>query len=94
MYTVQVILLVFRFFMEGKTVEIYTTPTCHFCHQAKEFMQANNVTFTEYDVAVDSEKREEMITKTGQMGVPVIAVGDDVMIGFDEDRLRGLLGLA
>lgn len=76
-----------------KTVTIYSTPVCHFCHAAKEFFTENKVVFTDYDVAADAEKRQEMIEITGQMGVPVIRIGDDVVIGFDEPKLRELLDL-
>ncbi len=74
-------------------VTIYSTPVCHFCHAAKDFFQENNVTFTDYDVASDIAKRQEMIDLTGQMGVPVIKIGDDIVIGFDESKLRELLAL-
>ena len=76
-----------------KDVTIYTTPTCHFCHAAKEFFTANNVQFTDLDVAGDMEKRQEMIEMTGQMGVPVIKIGDDVVVGFDEGKVKELLGV-
>ena len=76
-----------------KTVTIYSTPACHFCHAAKEFFTANNVTFTDFDVAADQEKREEMVEMTGQMGVPVIRIGDDVIVGFDESKVKELLGV-
>lgn len=76
-----------------KTVTIYSTPVCHFCHAAKDFFAANDVKFTEHDVAADAEKRQEMIEITNQMGVPVIRIGDDVVIGFDEGKLKELLGL-
>ncbi len=76
-----------------KTVTIYSTPVCHFCHAAKDFFAANNVAFIEHDVASDLEKRQEMIDMTNQMGVPVIRIGDDVVIGFDEGKLTELLGL-
>ena len=74
-------------------VTIYTTPTCHFCHAAKDFFGENNVAFTDHDVAVDADKRQEMIEMTGQMGVPVIKIGDDVIVGFDEGKVKELLGL-
>lgn len=74
-------------------VVIYSTPTCHFCQLSKEFFAANNVKFTNYDVASDFEKRQEMIEMTGQMGVPVIRIGNDVVIGFDKDKLVELLGI-
>ncbi len=74
-------------------VTIYSTPVCHFCHAAKEFFKENNVAYTEYDVASDAAKRTEMIDMTGQMGVPVIQIGDDVIIGFDEPKIKELLKL-
>lgn len=77
----------------SKTVTIYSTPVCHFCHDAKDFFKANGVEYTEHDVAADAEKRQEMIEMTGQMGVPVIRVEDDVIIGYDVDKLKELLGL-
>ncbi len=76
-----------------KIVTIYSTPVCHFCHAAKDFFTVNNVKFTEYDVASDADKRQEMIEITNQMGVPVIRIGDDVVIGFDEGKIRELLDL-
>lgn len=73
------------------SVIIYSTPVCHFCQAAKEFFKENDVAYTEYDVAADADKREEMIEMTGQMGVPVIRIGDDVVIGFDEEKVKELL---
>jgi len=75
------------------TVTIYSTPVCHFCHAAKDFFTENNIAYTEHDVASDLEKRTEMIDMTGQMGVPVIRIGDDVIIGFDEAKIKELLAL-
>ncbi len=80
--------------MDTPAVTIYSTPVCHFCHAAKDFFQANNVAYTEHDVASDAAKRQEMIDMTGQMGVPVIKIGNDVVIGFDESKLRELLAIA
>lgn len=76
-----------------KTVTIYTTPTCHFCQMSKEFFAANGVAYTEHNVATDTAMREEMIAKSGQRGVPVIFVGDDMVVGFDKRRLSELLGV-
>ena len=76
-----------------KTVTIYSTPVCHFCHMAKDFFKENNIKFTEHDVAMDAEKRQEMVEMTNQMGVPVIRIGDDVVIVFDEGKLKELLSL-
>ena len=81
----------------SKTVEIYSTPTCHFCQAAKAYFAENNIEYTNYDVATDMEKRKEMIEISSQMGVPVIVVNDgqtkEVLVGFDESKIRGLLGL-
>jgi len=74
-------------------VVIYSTPTCHFCHAAKEFFTANGVAFTDHNVGTDLAKRKEMIEKSGQMGVPVITVGKDIIVGFDEAKLRELLAI-
>jgi glutaredoxin-like YruB-family protein len=74
-------------------VVIYSTPSCHFCQSAKEFLSERGVEYTEHDVAEDTQKRQEMVEKTGQMGVPVIVVDDQVMVGFDESKLSELLGL-
>ena len=75
------------------TVTIYSTPTCVYCNMAKKFFTANNVQYTEHNVASDLEKRKEMIDKTGQMGVPVIDLGSEVVIGFDEEKIRSVLGI-
>lgn len=77
-----------------KTVTIYTTPTCHFCHMAKDFFDAHGVAYTEHDVLSDLEKRQEMIRRSGQMGVPVIVIGDELIVGFDQERIASLLDLA
>ena len=79
--------------MTTAPVTIYSTPTCHFCGAAKEFFKANNIAYTEHDVGSDIEQRKAMIEKSGQMGVPVITVGDKLVVGFDEEELRSLLGL-
>ena len=76
-----------------KNVTIYSTPTCHFCHAAKDFFTEKDVQFTDHDVSVDLAKRQEMIEKSGQMGVPVIFIGDEMIVGFDEGRISELLGL-
>jgi len=76
-----------------KEVNIYTTPTCAYCHQAKQYFKENNVTYTEYNVADDREKAEEMVNMTGQMGVPVIEIGDELVVGFDKKIVAQLLGL-
>ncbi len=75
-----------------KNVIIYSTPACSFCKMAKDFFTENNVEYTEYDVSADAEKREEMIEKSGQMGVPVIIIGEEMTVGFDETKIKEMLG--
>lgn len=60
---------------------------------AKDYFKANNVAYTEYDVATDLDKRKEMVEKSGQMGVPVIVIGDELSVGFDQSKIAKLLGL-
>ena len=80
--------------MEGKKkVFIYSTPMCPYCEIAKDFFNKKGIEYTNYDVSSDVEKRREMIEMTGQMGVPVILIGEDVIVGFDEEKLGELLGL-
>lgn len=74
-----------------KEVIIYSTPTCHFCQMAKAFFTNNNITYTDLNVAEDAEKRQEMIEVTGQMGVPVIKIGDEYLVGFNEGKIREML---
>ncbi len=74
-------------------VIMYTTPTCGYCKLAKEFFKEHNVEVTEKDVTVDLEAREYMIQKSGQLGVPVIEVGDVMVLGFDKNKLSQLLNI-
>ncbi|HRH26052.1 MAG TPA: glutaredoxin family protein [Candidatus Paceibacterota bacterium] len=74
-----------------KNVTIYSTPTCIHCEHAKHFFKDNEIPYTEHNVLSDLEKRMEMVEKSGQMGVPVIAIDDDIVIGFDEAHIKELL---
>lgn len=74
-------------------VTIYSTPSCHFCHMAKDFFKEKNIAYTEYNVASDADKRKEMVEKSGQMGVPVIVIGDQMVIGFNKPKVAELLGI-
>lgn len=74
-------------------VTIYSTPTCVYCNMAKTFFKANNVEYTEHNVAADLAKRKEMIDKTGQMGVPVIDINGTVVIGFNEPKIKEVLNI-
>jgi glutaredoxin-like YruB-family protein len=72
-------------------VTIYTTPTCGYCKVAKEFFRAQRVPFTEYNVASDQRKAEEMVRKSGQMGVPVIDVNGKIIVGFNRLEIERAL---
>ena len=76
------------------TITIYSTPTCPFCKQLKEFLGENKVEFTDIDVSADNEKAQEMIKKSGQMGVPVMDVDGDIIVGFDREKISEKLGIS
>lgn len=79
---------------DSHKVEIYSTPTCHYCQLSKEFFTEKGIEYTDYNVAEDADKRREMIEKTGQMGVPVIIIDDSqTIVGFDQGKISNLLGL-
>jgi glutaredoxin-like YruB-family protein len=75
------------------SVVIYSTATCGWCKKTKAFFEANNITFTDYNVGEDEKKAEEMFAKSGQMGVPVIDIDGNIVVGYDEARLKSLLSL-
>jgi glutaredoxin len=60
---------------------------------AKDFFKEKNIAYTEFNVAGDAERRKEMIEKSGQMGVPVIFIGDELIVGFDKPKIVKALGL-
>lgn len=76
-----------------KKVTVYSTPTCHFCKMAKEFFKQNGVAFEEHDVSRDLEQQRKMIDLSGQMGVPVITIDNDLIIGFNKPVISQLLGI-
>lgn len=75
------------------TVKVYSTKICPWCKKAKEWLANNNVKFTEYDVGSDDKAREEMIQKTGQLGVPVIDINGKFITGYDVDAMKKALGI-
>lgn len=84
----------------NKTIDIYSTPTCHFCHMEKDFLSSHNVPFTDHDVAQDMEKKRYIMELTGQLGVPVTVITDpenpenpDVLVGFSQSLFEQKLGL-
>jgi len=74
--------------MDNKNhIQIYTTSSCSYCDKAKEYFKSKSLQYEEYNVALDVEKRTEMVEKTGQFGVPVIVVNDKMIIGFNRDAI-------
>jgi len=79
---------------ETKTVMVYSTPTCPYCRQVKEFLTQHNISFTDKNVAADISARDEMKAKSSSLGVPVIDVDGTVVVGFNRTKLQELLGLS
>jgi len=76
------------------SIIIYSTPTCHFCHLAKEYFKSKNLAYEEVNVAGNIEKQKELVAKSGQFGVPVIMIDNKMIIGFDRPRINQLLGIS
>lgn len=74
-------------------IKIYTTPWCAYCKQAKEYFKSKGLTWEEVDVMADEKARDEMVAKTGQLGVPVIDINGKVVIGFDRDKINQYAGI-
>lgn len=74
-------------------VNVYTTTACPWCHVAKDFLRQHKIAFDEYDVGESEEAAKQMIEKSGQMGVPVIEINGQIIVGFDEAALKRLLGI-
>ncbi|MFH1594637.1 MAG: glutaredoxin domain-containing protein [Candidatus Omnitrophota bacterium] len=77
----------------SKKVMVYSTPTCPYCIRAKQFLKDNNVPFSDIDVAADPDKGQEMVKKSGQMGVPVFDIEGEIIVGFDKDKIGKTLGI-
>ncbi|HAW87037.1 MAG TPA: NrdH-redoxin [Spirochaetaceae bacterium] len=74
------------------SVALYSTPSCSYCRLAKDWLAQRNIRFEEYDISRDSRRAEEVVRKSGQMGVPVIDVdGKDLIVGFNKPVLSKLL---
>jgi len=79
---------------EGRIkVKVYTTPTCPYCAMAKDFLKKHGVAFEEIDVASNRRAAMEMIKKSGQMGVPVLEIGGEMIVGFDREAIKKALKL-
>jgi glutaredoxin 3 len=76
-----------------KNVKVYSTPTCPYCIKAKRFLEESGVEYEEKDVASDKAAADESVEKSGQMGVPVIDIDGEIIVGFDKDAITSALGL-
>ena len=74
-------------------ITIYSTPSCHFCHMAKDYFTSKGFVYEDFDVSTNLEKRKEMVDKSGQMGVPVILIKDQIIVGFNKPKIIELLGI-
>ena len=74
-------------------VTVYSTPTCPWCVKAKEFLKEKKIEFEDKDVSADEGARNEMVEKSGQMGVPVLDIDGTVIVGFDQDAIKSALKL-
>ena len=74
-------------------VKVYSTPTCPWCKKAKQFLEDKGVNFEDLDVSTDHEAQQKMLEKSGQMGVPVLDIGGEIIVGFDKERIKNALKL-
>ena len=77
----------------SKKVKVYSTATCPFCIRAKQFLKESAVSFEDIDTSVNHEAAQEMIKRSGQMGVPVIDIEGELIVGFDKEKIRKALGI-
>jgi glutaredoxin 3 len=76
-----------------KTVKIYSTSACPWCMRVKQFLKENNIAFEDLDVSGNQQAAEEMIQKSGQMGVPVLDIDGEIIIGFDKEKIKAALAI-
>ena len=74
--------------MKQHKVKVYSTSTCPWCHKAKEFLKAKGIKFEDINVGVNQKAANEMVEKSGQMGVPVIDIDGKIIVGFDKEELE------
>lgn len=77
----------------AKSVKVYSTSTCPYCVMAKDFLRKNNIPFENMDVGINPQAAQGMIDKSGQMGVPVLDIDGQIIVGFDKDAISKALGL-
>lgn len=73
------------------SVKVYSTPTCPYCKMAKAFLTENSIVFEDIDVSSSQAFAQEMISKSKQMGVPVLDINGQIVVGFNKARIKELL---
>ncbi|MFH1412151.1 MAG: glutaredoxin domain-containing protein [Candidatus Omnitrophota bacterium] len=76
-----------------KNVKVYSTPTCSYCIRAKQFLKDNKIEFENIDISTDPARAKEIVAKSGQMGVPVLDIEGEIIVGFDKEKISGALGI-
>ncbi len=76
-----------------KNVKVYSTPTCPYCIRVKQFLKESAVNFKDIDVSSDQDAAQEMIKRSGQMGVPVVDIDGELIVGFDKEKIKKVLGI-
>jgi glutaredoxin-like YruB-family protein len=76
-----------------KKIKVYSTPSCPYCVRLKQFLKENNVEFVDIDVSVNQEAAQDIIQRSGQMGVPVLEINGEIIVGFDQDKIKAALGI-
>lgn len=79
--------------METLKIRIFSTPSCPYCYTLKDFLAKKGFSFEDIDISKDDSARQLLVEKTGQMGVPVIAIGEDFIIGFEKKKICELLNI-
>jgi len=74
-----------------KKIKVYGVPGCPFCKRTREFLKSKGLNFEDIDVAADHNLAKEMVEKSGQMSVPVIEIDEEIVIGFDKEKIEALL---
>jgi len=74
-------------------VKVYSTPSCPYCLTLKKFLEEHDIEFEDIDVSQDQQAAKEMVEKSGQMGVPVADINGDIVVGFNREKIKELLGI-
>lgn len=80
--------------MDKSTVTIYSAPWCAFCHAAKAYLDGKQVAYKEIDVDASQNAAQELVERSGQAGIPVIFIGEEMVVGFDRPRIDSALTAA